>query len=444
VWHRIHSVIRAASPGILPLLLLALNSGPVQAASGGALAGERLRVVISSDIGGTDPDDQQSMAHLLLYADVLDIEGIVSSPYGPGRLKHILEVIDAYAKDYPNLETYSPRYPTPDALRAISKQGAIDGAGFDGLPGASEGSNWIIQCARRPDPRPLYVLVWGGIDDLAQALHDAPDILPKLRVYFIGGPNKMWSVNAYNYIEEHHPKLWMIEANATYRGWFTGGDQTGEWGNSAFVAAHVAKHGALGDYFAALLKGTIKMGDSPAVGYLLHGTPEDPTADGWGGKFARIWDGRKTVFTRLTTEADSAEAFGVVEFAIPLPAGMTQANTARVMFDGRIATDTVNDGRALRFRFSPRDAKVWPYVITSDFPALNGSAGKFTAVPPPAARTAVASRTHPNWWIDDPDPAAAEGVHPGARHVSRWRKDFLADFKTRMIRCTIPNSSNAR
>ena len=67
----------------------------------------------------------------------------------------------------------------------------------------------------------------GRIDDLAQALHDAPDILPKLRVYFIGGPNKMWSVDAYNYIEQHHPKLWIVEANATYRGWFTGGNQEG-------------------------------------------------------------------------------------------------------------------------------------------------------------------------------------------------------------------------
>ena len=159
--------------------------------------------------------------------------------------------------------------------------------------------------ARRHDPRPLYVLVWGGIDDLAQALHDAPDILPKLRVYFIGGPNKMWSVDAYNYIEQHHPALWIIEANATYRGWFTGGNQAGEWGNTAFVAAHVAGRGALGDFFATQLKGTIKMGDSPSVGYLLHGTPEDPSQPGWGGTFVRVWDGRKTIFDRLTTAADT-------------------------------------------------------------------------------------------------------------------------------------------
>src|SRR5215216_2155515 len=88
----------------------------------GALDGVRHRVLVSTDIGGTDPDDQQSMVHLLLYADVFDLEGLVSSPYGPGRKSHILEVIDRYEQDFPNLRTYSDRYPTPDAVRAITKQ----------------------------------------------------------------------------------------------------------------------------------------------------------------------------------------------------------------------------------------------------------------------------------------------------------------------------------
>ena len=67
---------------------------------GGALAGDRPRVIVSTDIGGSDPDDFQSMVHLLVYADVLDIEGLVSSPPKAGRAKHILEVIDAYEKDF--------------------------------------------------------------------------------------------------------------------------------------------------------------------------------------------------------------------------------------------------------------------------------------------------------------------------------------------------------
>jgi hypothetical protein len=377
------------------------------------------RVVVSSDIGGTDPDDFQSMVHLLLYADQFDLEGILSSPPGPGRLQHILHVIDGYERDYPNLKTWSARYPTPAALRAISKQGETERAGFAGTGAPTDGSRWLIQCARHADARPLHVLVWGGLEDLAQALHDAPDILPKLRVYFIGGPNKMWSVDAYNYIEQNHPKLWMIEANSTYRGWFAGGNQAGEWGNAAFVAAHVKGHGALGDFFADLLGATIKMGDSPSVGWLLHGDPTDPSKPGWGGRFVRVWDGRKTTFTRMTTAADRAEAFGVTEFA--LPAG------GEVLFDGRIPAMVSRDG-AFRFRFSPRDAKVWPY-------AVDGKAGAFTAAP---ARGGKASERLANWWVDDPDPAAAEGVHAGAKHVNRWREEYLADFARRLERARSP------
>jgi hypothetical protein len=83
----------------------------------------RHRVVVSTDTSGTDPDDFQSMVHLLVYADVLDIEGIVSFPFDQGRKEDILSVIDCYEKDCANLRSYSDQYPTPDALRAITMQG---------------------------------------------------------------------------------------------------------------------------------------------------------------------------------------------------------------------------------------------------------------------------------------------------------------------------------
>jgi hypothetical protein len=250
----------------------------------------------------------------------------------------------------------------------------------------------------------------------------------------------MWSVDAYNYIEQNHPKLWIIEANATYRGWFVGGNQEGEWGNKEFVAAHIAGAGALGDFFSAQLKGVIKMGDSPSVGWLLRGNTADPSQPGWGGKFVRIWDGRKTIFDRLTTEADQVEVFGVVEFSLPIPEGYSPSHTTRMIFDNRVPAIGANEGNRLRFRFSPRDAKAWSYAIRSSFPELDGQSGKFTAAPLPIDRASKASTAHPYWWIDDPDPAAAEGVHPGAKSVNQWRVDFLRDFAARMRRCKTPQS----
>ncbi len=61
-------------------MISAVRADEPHAPHGGALAGQQPRVIVSTDIGGSDPDDFQSMVHLLLYANVLDIEGLVSSP----------------------------------------------------------------------------------------------------------------------------------------------------------------------------------------------------------------------------------------------------------------------------------------------------------------------------------------------------------------------------
>lgn len=253
---------------------------------GGALTGERFRVIISTDIGGSDPDDFQSMVHYLVYADLFDTEGLISSPPHAGRRQHILEVLDAYAADYPRLKQHSDRFPPPEALQAITKQGAIDPAPPAGHSAPTEGSRWIIERARADDPRPLWILVWGSITDVAQAVHDDPGIKPKLRVYFISSWNRRMDPAARDYLVSKHPDLWMIEADTTFRGMYVGGDQSGDLGNREFVARHVRGHGALGDLFFAK-KPDIKMGDTPSVLYLLRGVAEDPTSKSWGGSFVQ-------------------------------------------------------------------------------------------------------------------------------------------------------------
>ncbi len=394
----------------------------------------RPRVIVSTDIGGTDPDDYQSMAHLLVYADAMDLEGIISSPYGPGRKHHILEAIDAYERGFPNLKTYSPRYPTAEALRGITKQGALDGLDDPGFGAPTEGSEWIVRCARRDDPRPLWVLVWGGIDDLAQALHDAPDIRPKLRVYFIGGPNKKWSASAYNYIERNHPTLWIIEANSTY----VGGNQAGERGNTAFVTAHVAGHGALGHYFAQFRSGEMKMGDTPSVMYVLGRNPEDPTAQNWGGSFVRAWERPRAVFNRLTTEADRIEQYGILDIVLPLGHGATREKGVHLLIENQELPGFIDETGALRFRISPKAAKLWTYTLRSDVRALNGRTGAFTSFLTPPEMAQRPSTRVPNWWTDNPAPEWQLGSQQGAKTVSHWREEFLRDFAERMLRCKTP------
>jgi hypothetical protein len=396
--------------------------------------GERYRVIVSTDIGGTDPDDFQSMVHLLVYADCFDIEGLISSPFGAGRKQHILEVIDCYERDYKNLKSYSDKYPTPGALRAVTKQGETEPAPYAGVRGSTEGSRWIVECARRDDPRPLHLLVWGGIEDLAQALHDAPEILPKLRVYFIGGPNKKWGPDAYQYLADQHPALWIIEANSTYRGWFTGGEQSGQWGNTEFVKQHIAGHGALGELFNSKLN-AIKMGDTPSVGWLLKGFPEDPTQPGWGGQFVRAWDRPHCIVDRLTTEEDQMEVFGVLELVLPLGDAAPDQPRAQLAVENQTLVGHAPGDGTMRFRFCPKAATTYRFKIRSSVVALEGKAGGITATAPPEAIARQPSPRLPNWWTDDPHSELAEGDHHGARSVSRWRREFLEDFAVRMNRC---------
>ncbi len=253
---------------------------------------QRHRVVISSDIGGSDPDDYQSMIHYLLYSDLFDTEGIISSPPHEGRVKHILEVIDCYEKDYPKLSSYSAAYPAPEYLRSISVQGAKKPQ-KNNVPdkNISEGAQHLIDCAMKNDSRPLYVLVWGSITDIAQALAARPEIKNKIRVYFIGSWNTRQDSLARNYVYNQHPDLWWIENNTTFRGMYMGGFQQDQYSNLYFVENHVKEHGALGELFYQKKK-DIKMGDTPSMLYLLTGNPADPQDESWGGSFIQTGHGK--------------------------------------------------------------------------------------------------------------------------------------------------------
>ena len=88
-------------------------------------AAERPRLAVLTDIGG-DPDDQQSMIRLMVYANEFDLELLIATASGtPGELKEsitrpdlIRQIVDAYGEVLPNLQRHASGWPTVESLRA--------------------------------------------------------------------------------------------------------------------------------------------------------------------------------------------------------------------------------------------------------------------------------------------------------------------------------------
>lgn len=398
----------------------------------------RYRVLVSTDIGGTDPDDNQSMAHLLMYSDRFELEGLVSSPsYGAGHKGEILRMIDLYAEDLPRLRPHYPDLMSPEALRAIIKQGRKGAAPMCGYDVPTEGSEWIVQCGRKADERPLYVLVWGGLEDVAQALHDAPEIAPRLRVYWIGGPNKKWSVNSYLYLVEHHPDLWMIECNAAYRGFIASSGEEPE--RESYFSQVITESGALGADFGNYYGGNIKMGDTPSLLYMMHGDPANPTAESWGGQFEPQHHSPRTIFRRATTAADTVACYSIVEWRFQGPkldkavgTPVLTATIDRQPWEGYY----LGEGEYV-LRYAPKQPAVLEYHISSDIAALDGLHGAFTVGTMwPGAKTTDGWCVGPHWMTDVQDPTLFEGRWQGAVTVRKWREEVLADWAERWQKLT--------
>jgi hypothetical protein len=258
---------------------------------------EKIPVIISTDIGGDDPDDHQSLIHFLLYADRFEVLGIISSPPGKGRLSDTEEVLDAYELDFPKLKASGLDYPTPIQLRNVSNQGETEIQTNEIPERLSSGAEFMAKQILKYG-KPVYVLIWGSITDLAQAVHFYPEIKPLIRVYSIGSWNTQQDQKSRDYLWNNQLDFWWIENNTTFRGMYMGGIQDNPWGNVSFVETYVKDFGAMGKLFFDK-KPDIKMGDTPSVLYLLNGDPENPESESWGGSFIKsserpnYWTDRK-------------------------------------------------------------------------------------------------------------------------------------------------------
>lgn len=392
------------------------------------------RILISTDIGGTDDDDFQSMIHLLMYANEFQIEGLISSPFGQGRQKNILDMIDLYEKDLPQIKKHEKGFPSPNSLRKVVKQGAIDSAPYSGYTKPTQGSKWIIECAKKKSDQPLWVLVWGGIEDLAQALHDAPEIQKNIRVYFIGGPNKKWCVNSYSYVAENFPNLWMIEANATYRGWFMDKDSPKNISAKDYYGNYIDSRGAMGKDFIKYYKGQIKMGDTPSLAYVMHGNPDDPKGESWGGQFTSIDRSSRKIFNYDTTIKDTVAAYAVIEWKfkgpelnIPKDSICFQLEILKQSWPGYY----LGNG-TYAVRYSSKKPEQASYITISDIPELNGHKGEYTSITPwPGKASPDDYKLGSSWYGDLTDPAFFIEEQQGAKTISKFREDYLMDWAKR-------------
>ena len=392
---------------------------------------ERPRVLISTDIGGPDEDDFQSMGHLLMFNDYFDLEGLVSSPsFGGGGAEHIKNLIDLYAKDFKG-----GNFRTAEELKAMVHQGVNRLAPSAGYRTATDGSEWIVKCARTKDPRPLYVLVWGGLEDLAQALHDAPDIADRIRVYWIGGPNKKWGVNAYMYIVEQFPDLWMIENNTTYRGYIYDSKNDDEW-NMGYFEKYIKDAGNLGRDFAAYYKGNPKMGDTPTLLHLMSDNdPEQPEQLSWAGRFVKTQSTPRRVFYGPTSAADTAQVCGIIEWRLKGPVCEDLAiDTPCLTLDIRNQQWKgyyKGDGNYV-LRHSTYYTGTLSYTITSTVEGFEPIAGEITVVntwdvAPMEDDLKVGSQ----WWTDSYAPADMWRNYAGANTQIEVRLAIMADWAAR-------------
>ncbi|MGJ8713518.1 MAG: nucleoside hydrolase-like domain-containing protein [Maribacter stanieri] len=263
---------------------------------------EKNRVIILSDIEA-DPDDTQSFVRLFLYANEIDIKGIVATTscwmqttINPNSIE---KIVDAYGKMQPNLLKHQKDYPSAEALRSIIKEGlpkyGMTGVG-DGMD--SEGSDWIISELEKDDDRPLWISVWGGVNTLAQSLHkikntksikDAKKLISKLRVYTISDQDDsgLW-------IRNNFPDVFYIVSpgdnyeDATWTGvntFIKGIDNTtisNEW-----LADNIQQnHGPLGAIYPDVAWGV--EGDTPAFLSLIPNglnESEHPNWGSWGGRY---------------------------------------------------------------------------------------------------------------------------------------------------------------
>jgi len=286
---------------VLGVALLGLGGLVPVAVRAEVSAGKRHRLIVLTDVEN-EPDDTESLVRLMVYSNVLDLQGLVAttSVHMKNRIspQSIRRVIDAYARVRDNLLLHEPGFPEAAALQALVKSGqpaygmAAVGEGRD-----SQGSEWIIHVLEQPDERPLWVASWGGPNTLAQALFklratrseaELKRLTAKLRVYTISDQD-----DSGPWLRKNFPDLFYIVSPGGYgAGAWTGimqvepGFDNTTIGNRWLAENIQQGHGPLGAIYPDVAYGM--EGDTPSwLALIPNGlsVPEHPDWGGWGGRY---------------------------------------------------------------------------------------------------------------------------------------------------------------
>lgn len=283
------------------------------------------RLVVCTDIAPADvePDDMESMVHLMAYADMFEIEALITSvgwncdPYPLEWSQYMYRVITAYAKDVPNLmkrsgqkkflslkkENGSQRIGYWPSAEYLTKR-AVMGSMYGGIRSIGEkndspGSELLIQLADEDDPRPIYVAAWGGANTLAQAiwrvkqtrsLDEVRNFIRKFRLFTITDQDMDY---AHRMDRARSSHLWLRQEfkDDLQFIWDEGAWQEQcELGKQNWTQhqQHIQPKGALGREYPNYKWGV--EGDTPSFLYVIPNglnDPEDPMQAGWAGYHER-------------------------------------------------------------------------------------------------------------------------------------------------------------
>ena len=341
------------------------------------------RLIITQD---GEVDDMNSLIHTLLYANEIDIEGIVqtsSKLHYSGDESHeslrwmgtdwMDDFLDAYAQVYPNLIVHDPEYPQPDALRAVTVVGNIVTEGDTSEE--TEGSELIRARILADDPRPLFIVVGGGANTVARALMSIEEefkgtdewqalyghICENVILSSWGMQDSCYK----DYIQPNWPRMRMIDVSGStiaygYR-WAnteTLSDESREKLSSEWMLANIEQgQGALMDFYVTWGDGTWLEGEEDTDQY---GTNEElmGNEDSWLGYAYQRYD--------FLSEGDSPAWFLVV------PNGLRSSeDLAWGGWAGRYALKANKDDPSVRLyqaaKGNERGMSAWVAAIQSDF-----------------------------------------------------------------------------